>query len=128
MSEKRDFPSKTQWCVRHTLPAPTRWPGSHAKRLRPPRAHMTIAARAGNTLGAPISRHCAGWSAVCHQWHTAPAKTQMHNIRLRAAISDSLTRAHTRSYAWNHASRFTHRTCTFDRANATIAEQKSLSL
>ena len=29
--------------------------------------------------------YCAGWSAVCHQWHTAPTKAYIHNTLLRAA-------------------------------------------
>ena len=72
-------------CVRHALSqrppagqAATRsvcgrlahtWPWQHARVTPwPPRAH-----------------HCAGWSAVCHQWHTTPTKAQTHTTLLRAA-------------------------------------------
>ena len=53
----------TQWCVRHALPAPARWTGRHAMRLRPPRARMAITARTGNTLVAASTPLC--WLECC---------------------------------------------------------------
>ena len=48
-------------------------------------AHTRPWQHARATPKPPRACHCAGWSAVCHQWHTAPTKAQTHNTLLRAA-------------------------------------------
>lgn len=46
-----------------TRPAHARWPGRHAERMRPPRAHMVMASRTGSTLAAASMPLC--WFECC---------------------------------------------------------------
>ena len=60
---KKRFLSPQHNGVSVILPAHACWPGRHAKRLRPPRARMAMAARTGNTLAAASTPLC--WVECC---------------------------------------------------------------
>ena len=98
----------TQWCVRHSPSA--------RPLARPPREAFAAASRthgpwqhARATPKPPRACHCAGWSPVCHQWHTAPTKAHIHNtLSSEQPIFGSLMCARTRNDAWDHASPIVH--------------------
>ena len=49
------------------------------------RAHTWPWQYARATPQPPRARNCAGWNAVCPQWHKAPTKAQIHSTLLLAA-------------------------------------------
>ena len=106
-----------------TLPAPARWPGRQAKRLRPPHAHMAMAARTGSTQAAASMPLC--WLECCvppmahstnkgtHTQHTPPS-------------SRSLARScvHARGInVWDHTSPIVHARLATHSSQATFAQQ-----
>ena len=77
-----------------TRTAPARWPGRYAKRMRPPRAHMAVAIRPGNTPAAASTQLC--WLECCvptmaqstnkstNTQHTPPSSRNPARSRMRA--------------------------------------------
>ena len=94
--------------VSATLPAPARWPGRHAKRLRPPRAPHGH----GSTNGKHPSRRehatvlVGVLCAINGTQHQQRHKHTTHSSE--QPIFGSLARARTRNDAWDHASPIVH--------------------
>ena len=77
-----------------TRTAPARWPGRYAKRMRPPRAHMAVAIRPGNTPAAASTQLCCLECCVptmaqstnksTNTQHTPPSSRNPARSRMRA--------------------------------------------
>ena len=81
--KKRFYPHNTMVCTPLAQHPPAGQAATRSECGR--RAHTWPWQYARATPQPPRARNCAGWNAVCPQWHKAPTKTQIHSTLLLAA-------------------------------------------